>query len=208
MDLLLFLGRLGPQYIKAKKTPRVETPRRRVSTGHLVTDAPWISARRSVRFPPMTLYKNRYRIESTRLPHWDYSSPAWYFVTICTRDRECSLGKIHDDRVQFTTAGEIVSEEWQRLASIWPNVTTDEFVIIPNHVHGIVVLKGARVETRLRDVSTRDDVRGPTLGTVMRQFKSRSTTQIWAAGNREFGWQSRYHDRIIRGDRALTAIRE
>ena len=64
------------------------------------------------------------------------------------------------------------------------------------------------VETRLRGVSTRNDIRRPTLGTVVRQFKSRSTTRIWAAGYPHFRWQSRFHDRIIRGERALAAIRE
>ena len=156
----------------------------------------------------MTLYKNRSRIESTRLPHWNYSSDAWYFVTICTRNRECTLGTVEDERVRLSTAGEIVSEEWQRLASTWPNVTTDEFVIMPNHVHGIVVLKEAPVETHLRGVSTRDGVPRPALGTVVRQFKSRSTTRIWAVGHRECRWQPRFYDHIIRGDRALAAIRE
>jgi len=79
---------------------------------------------------------------------------------------------------------------------------------MPNHVHGIVVLEEAPAETRLRGVSTPNEVRQPTLGTIVRQFKSRSTTRIWAAGFRDFGWQTRFHDHIIRGDRALTAIRE
>jgi len=157
----------------------------------------------------MTLYKNRYRVESTRLSHWDYSSPAWYFVTICcTRDRESSLGEITGETVRLSAAGQIVSKEWDRIPSIWPNVTTAEFVVMPNHIHGIIVLGETSVETRLRGVSTRDDVRRPTLGTVIRQFKSRSTTRIWAASHHEFGWQSRYHDHIIRGERALAACRE
>ena len=75
-------------------------------------------------------------------------------------------------------------------------------------MHGIVVLEEALEETRLRGVSTRDNARRPTLGTITRQFKSRSTTRIWAAGHHEFAWQTRFHDHIIRGDRALTAIRE
>jgi putative transposase len=156
----------------------------------------------------MALYKNRYRIESTRLSNWDYSSPAWYFVTICTRNKDCSLGEITDETVRPSAAGQIVSDEWDRLSCIWPNVATDEFVIMPNHVHGIVILKEMPVETRLRGVCTREDVRRPTLGTIIRQLKSRSTTRIWAAGHREFAWQTRFHDRIIRGERELTAIRQ
>jgi putative transposase len=156
----------------------------------------------------MTLYKNRYRVESTRLSHWDYSSSAWYFVTICTRDKDCSLGEIAGDTVRLSSVGQIVFEEWNHVLCIWPTVSTGDFVIMPNHVHGIVILGDTSVETRLRGVSTRDGVRRPTLGTVIRQFKSRSTTRIWATGHRDFGWQSRFHDRIIRGERELTAIRQ
>ncbi|MGH9203377.1 MAG: transposase [Vicinamibacterales bacterium] len=79
---------------------------------------------------------------------------------------------------------------------------------IRNHAESRARLEGPPVETHLRSVSTRGDARRPTLGAVIRQFKSRSTTRIWAAGHRDFGWQSRYHDHIIRGDRALAAIRE
>jgi putative transposase len=156
----------------------------------------------------MTLYKNRYRIESTRLPGWDYSSRAWYFVTLCTQGRELSLGEIAGETVRLSATGQIVLEEWYRLSSIWPSVETDAFVIMPNHVHGIVILKGKPVETHLRGVSTRDDVQRPTLGTVIRQLKSRATTRIWATGYPNFGWQSRFHDRIIRGERELTAVRQ
>jgi REP element-mobilizing transposase RayT len=156
----------------------------------------------------MTLYKNRYRIESTRLIHWDYSSPAWYFVTICTKDRACLLGTIDDGSLRLSRAGRIVAEEWPRTKSVWPGVGFDQFVVMPNHVHGIVILKDAPQETRLRGVSTRGVLQRPTLGDVMRQFKSRATTRIWTAGFKNFGWQPRFHDRIIRGERDLTAIRE
>ncbi len=162
----------------------------------------------------MTLYKKRYRIESSRLAGWDYSSPAWYFVTICTHEKRSFLGEMQNDKVHLSRAGEIVVEEWQKTAAIRANVTLDEFVVMPNHIHGIVVIKepnmaaSPRVETPRRGVSTAHRPQKASLSSIIGQFKSVSTKRIWAAGHREFGWQSRYHDRIIRSDRALAAIRE
>jgi REP element-mobilizing transposase RayT len=83
---------------------------------------------------------------------------------------------------------------------------------MPNHVHGIIAIEGALfepgiAETRLRGISTAGLPAG-SLGAIMRQFKSNATKRIWAAGHREFGWQSRFHDRIVRNERELNAIRE
>jgi len=156
----------------------------------------------------MALYKNQYRVESSRLAGWDYSSSTWYFVTICTHDRACLFGLIEDDQMRLSMAGEIVADQWSCIAADSPHVSTDQFVIMPNHLHGIVILIEAPMETHLRGLSTPEDLHRPTLGSIIRQFKSRSTSRIWAAGHREFGWQARYHDRIIRGDRALAAIRK
>ena len=162
----------------------------------------------------MTLYKNRYRIESTRLSNWDYSSPAWYFVTICTKDRRTDFGEIIDGSVRLSAIGGIVSDEWQQTANIRPYVDIDEFVVMPNHIHGIVVIKPLangeepRVETPRRGVSTTPRLQKASLGSIIGQFKIACTRRIWAAGFPEFGWQTRFHDHIIRGGRALTAIRE
>jgi len=162
----------------------------------------------------MTLYKNRYRIESTRLPHWDYSSPGWYFVTICTKDRRSYFGEIVDGSVRLSAIGRIVADEWQKTAAIRSYVDIDEFVVMPNHIHGIVVIKPPangeepRVETPRRGVSTTPRLQKASVGSIMGQFKIACTKRIWASGDREFGWQSRFHDHIIRGDRALTAIRD
>jgi putative transposase len=162
----------------------------------------------------MTLYKNRYRIESTRLSHWDYSSPAWYFVTICTQDRRTHFGDIVDGSIRLSPIGKIVRDEWRKTAGIRPNVDLDEFVVMPNHIHGIVVIKPLvdggtpRVETPRRGVSTTPRLQKPSLGSIIGQFKIACTRRIRAAGSRDFAWQTRFHDRIIRGDRALMAIRE
>jgi REP element-mobilizing transposase RayT len=116
--------------------------------------------------------------------------------------------------MSLSPVGRIVEEEWARMPAIWPGVEIDEFVVMPNHVHGIVVLSGAPslsetpVETHLRGVSTREDFPGPSLGDVIRRFKGDAARRIWASGGREFGWQERFYDRIVRGERSLNAIRE
>jgi putative transposase len=104
----------------------------------------------------MTLYKDKYRAESARLKGWDYSVAGYYFVTICTRDRECWLGEVVDDVMRLSPVGKIVAEEWQKTAQIRKYVTLDEWVIMPNHLHGIVIISDEmpQQETPHRGVST------------------------------------------------------
>ena len=88
----------------------------------------------------MTLFKHKYRIESTRLRGWDYSAAGYYFVTFCTHHREPCLGQIVDDDVLLSRNGEIVAEEWMKTEQIRSNVRMDEWIIMPNHIHGIIVI--------------------------------------------------------------------
>jgi putative transposase len=181
----------------------------------------------------MTLYKDKYRVESARLKGWDYSAVGYYFVTICMRDRLCTLGNVIDGVVRLTPVGEIVAEEWQKTAQIRKNVTLDEWVVMPNHLHGIVVIHEKETpqhetpqhETPHRGVSTEepDDcrdvpvarlsqtlpgrLRKGSLGAIIGQFKSVCTKRIWAAGH-DFAWQSRFYDEIIDDEKSLVTIRE
>ena len=95
----------------------------------------------------MTKFRGQYRVESARLPGWDYASAGWYFVTLCTRDHVCFLGDVVDGRIQLSSLGEIVAEEWQKTPQIRPNVELDEWIVMPNHVHGIIVILPDPVET-------------------------------------------------------------
>ena len=94
----------------------------------------------------MSLYKNKYRIESTRLKNWDYSLPGCYFVTICTYHRKNFFGSINNNinsnTVELSPLGIIVKDEWLNTESIRKNVSLDEFIIMPNHVHGIIIIEG------------------------------------------------------------------
>ncbi len=89
------------------------------------------------------------RIESTRLPHWDYSNPGMYFVTICTKNFQCWLGDVVDGEMVLNAMGEIAADEWLKTSEIRKNVEFDEWIVMPNHVHGIIGINsiGDRVET-------------------------------------------------------------
>ena len=88
----------------------------------------------------MTLYKNKYRIESTRLPNYDYSANGFYFVTICTHKKHCYFGKIVNAQMQLSQVGKIAQKHWQEIPNHFDGVYIDKYVVMPNHVHGIIVI--------------------------------------------------------------------
>jgi putative transposase len=164
----------------------------------------------------MTKFRDRYRIESARLPGWDYRTAGWYFVTVCTRDHTPFFGHVVDDDMILSPIGEIVAEEWQRTPEVRPNVDLDEWIIMPNHLHSILVIVDTPdiVETPRRGVSTGNHtptgqrLMAGSLGAIVGQIKSVCTKRVWAAGYIDFDWQSRFHDHIIRGEGSLRRIRQ
>jgi len=86
------------------------------------------------------LYKNRYRIENNRLKNWDYSSNGSYFVTICTKNRVTYFGKIKNKEMEKTRAGIISEKFWLEIPNMFSNIELDEYVIMPNHIHGILII--------------------------------------------------------------------
>ncbi|WP_216351367.1 transposase [Leptolyngbya sp. 'hensonii'] len=88
----------------------------------------------------MTLYQNKYRIESARHPTWDYFSAGWYFVPFCTHDRQHFFGRIVAGEMQPSPAGEIVNKIWWEIPQRFDPVSLDAFVAMPNHIHGIIVI--------------------------------------------------------------------
>lgn len=91
------------------------------------------------------------RRKSIRLHEYDYSQTGAYFVTICVHNKEQAFGQIKNGETHLSQAGEIVHHEWLRLAEILPAVALDEFVIMPNHVHRIVVLKQAASDKEMTE---------------------------------------------------------
>ena len=78
---------------------------------------------------------------SSRLASWDYASPAWYFVIICTKNSSPILGEILDGEILLSIFGRIAHQEWMRSAQVRSELTLDAFVLMPNQLHGIVCLE-------------------------------------------------------------------
>ena len=86
-------------------------------------------------------FQNKYRIPSNRMPQWDYSGNGIYFITIVTQNRECNLGRINNGKMIFSDFGKIVDDEWLKSFEMRDELFLDEYIIMPNHLHAIVLLK-------------------------------------------------------------------
>ena len=87
-------------------------------------------------------FQNKYRIASARLPGWDYGWNGSYFITICTKDRECFFGEIVNGEMNLSKTGVIADLMWYEIKNHAKDVELDEFIVMPNHVHGIITLNG------------------------------------------------------------------
>ncbi len=143
---------------------------------------------------------------SVRLKGFDYAQSGAYFVTICSKDRKCIFGKIVDEEMRINDKGAIVHAEWLRTTEIRINVITDEFIIMPNHLHGIIMINNGRGV--LQYAPTESPFRSPsqTIGAIIRGFKSATTKQINKYTNTPGKpvWQRNYYDRIIRDEDEFT----
>ncbi|MEB3291545.1 MAG: transposase [Synechococcales bacterium] len=158
----------------------------------------------------MTLYKEKYRIASFRCAAWDYTSPGFYFITICTRDRRCFFGKVRRSIMVLSPLGKILAEEWQRTGVVRPYLRLDVWVVMPNHFHALIEIlphAGNRCDDWDPAIK-RSRLQPHSLESIVGQFKSVCTKRIWQAGYRDFGWQPRFHDHIVQDDRALQRIRD
>ncbi|KAA3440875.1 transposase [Rufibacter hautae] len=141
-------------------------------------------------------FQNKYRIASTRLQHWDYGWNAAYFVTICTKDRAHFFGQVLDGEMYLSETGKLALTFWAEIPNHFPFVELDAFVVMPNHVHGILLIQKPEnglkntpppVETRHRLVSTLPDPSlasltitdpiSPDAGTTYTQPKSQTLGQ-------------------------------
>jgi putative transposase len=141
------------------------------------------------------------RRRSLRLQEYDYSQAGAYFVTICVQGRECLLGEIVEGEMQLNNYGKIARDCWHDLPHHYVNIELDAFVVMSNHMHGIIVLVGAG----LRPAPT-----NPPLSKIIRAFKSFSSRKINELRNTTGSpvWQRGYYEHIIRDDKSLNRIRE
>lgn len=135
------------------------------------------------------------RTRPPRHPEFDYAASGWYFVTVCTAGRRRLFAERDGSALRVTRAGMIATAVWYRTPQVDPRVRVDRFVVMPDHVHGILVLDG--LETGRRTLST-------IVGTF-KPFASREIREEIPSIGRI--WQRSFHDRIIRSGRELQGIR-
>ena len=169
-------------------------------------------------------FRNKYRIPSTRLQNWDYSSNGYYFITICTKERKHNFGEIVDYKMKLSRIGEIAYKYWFEIPNHFSFVELDEFVVMPNYVHGILIINNvfSHVETRHCLVSTTMNVTNTnkkinrfqnqgkhTISSIIGSYKSICTKIVnKTQKNTLFGWQLRFYDHIIRNEYSLSKIRQ
>jgi len=95
----------------------------------------------------MDKFRDKYRIQSHRMPGWDYSKNGIYFITLVTQNRECILGEIVDEKIILSDFGHIVENQWLKSFEIRGEMFLDEYIIMPNHLHAIVVLDNDETKT-------------------------------------------------------------
>ena len=185
----------------------------------------------------MEKYQNKYRIPSSRLQSWDYGWAGAYFITICTNDREHFFGKIQNEKMELSNIGILADVFLYEIKNHSKNVELGEFVVMPNHIHLILILNDKNVATKTMDsngqigetgepVETRHalSLQPPphpqsigknrfqnqgknTVSSIIGSYKSAVTKHAHRLGFK-FQWQTRFHDHIIRDEESFNRISE
>ena len=147
------------------------------------------------------------RRSSIRLKDYDYAKPGAYFVTICVRKQECLLGSVINGEMKLNFYGNIVSKVWQCLFREYPYVHLDEWQIMPNHLHGIFVLRDYKKESQSDSI---DGIKVKPVGRLLGAFKTVSTKKINAIRLMTGGpfWQRNFYEHVIRNEESLNRIRD
>ncbi len=165
------------------------------------------------------LFKNKYRIKSTRLNCWDYSNPGFYFVTICIKNKIKMFGEIINEKMVSNRLEYIVKHCWRDLPNHYKNCILDSFVIMPNHFHGIIKIKyvnfNKHVEMGLQPISeagykpASTEYKPYPLFEMIRGFKTFSSKKINLVNHAIcFRWQTSYYEHIIRTENDLWKCRK
>jgi REP element-mobilizing transposase RayT len=153
---------------------------------------------------------DRHNRRSIRLDGYDYAQPGAYFVTVCTRDRTCLFGHVVNGEMHLNEASEIAQRCWEDIPHHFPLVELDAFVVMPNHVHGVIVVPGRGTACR---APTTEQFAKPSVGsipTIVRSYKSSVTRYVNLARGAPGTpvWQRNYYEHVVRNEAELMAIRE
>jgi putative transposase len=171
-------------------------------------------------------FNNKYRIPSTRLQFWDYSNDGAYFITICTKNREHFFGIVENSKMQLSEIGKFVEQYWIEIPNHFPFIELGNFVVMPNHVHGILIINNNVIpvnaskndcvnnQTLLiaslqREIGGFSGNKNPMLNDnilkIIRWYKGRCSFECRKI-HADFAWQSRFHDHIIRNSKSFEII--
>ena len=183
----------------------------------------------------MSEKSHQHNRRSIRLKGYDYSRAGLYFITICCQDRICRFGKIENNEMILNEYGKIAFDEWEKITERFSNFELDVFQIMPNHIHGVIVLNNvgatlAVAPTADNTVVQNDDNDGdvgvteigatarvaPTVGTVSdivgayKSLVANDCLKIYKSKNETMGklWQRNYYEHIIRNDKSYQRISE
>jgi len=173
----------------------------------------------------MTYNPDIHHRRSIRLKNFDYASVGAYFVTISVQNRISLLGKISGSQIKLSEMGEIAKQCWLDMPGHLNNVELDEFVVMPNHIHGIIVLtnicRGVQLNAPTQFNALAPTTSEPrhehfskispmkkTLAVIIRTYKAAVTTICRQSGFCQFRWQRNYYEHIIRNDVEMNRIRE
>ncbi len=159
--------------------------------------------------------------KSLRLKEYDYSQPGYYYVTLCTYNKECLFGYIADEVMVLNSKGKMVETYWLKLLDKFPDVELVEFIVMPNHIHGIIQLIapnsiiGSDLRVYPADKQIQCEYTGSSLYQIIQWFKTMTTNvyikQVkqgrWQAFDKRI-WQRSYYEHVIRNDEELIKIRE
>lgn len=171
-------------------------------------------------------FQNKYRIASARLQNWNYASQGLYFITICTKNRIHYFGEIENGKLIISNTGVIADLMWHEIKNHTKNIELGEFVVMPNHIHGILIITDTIVETlhatslpdtpletlhatslqrQRNEQMAKISPISNSISTIVRSYKSAVTKHAHRLGF-VFGWQSRFWDIIIRNAQSFDNI--
>jgi putative transposase len=163
-------------------------------------------------------FRNKYRVPSARLKNWDYGTNGAYFITICTKEMQHLFGEVVDKKMLLNSLGVLAEEYWAEIVKQFPYVELGNFQIMPNHMHGILIIDKSvvAVETRLiASVPQEKEVGGfagennpmlsDNISRIIRWNKGRCTFEMRKTYP-NFEWHSRFHDHIIRNSESFERI--
>ena len=151
--------------------------------------------------------------QSRRFKNYDYSQDGYYFVTICTENKTEYFGKIINGKMVLNECGEIVNQCWLEIPKHFLDISLDEYIIMPNYIHGMIVIAtpmvvGAQNFVPLQQRENKFQHIVPrSLGSIIRGFKI-GVTKWCNQNNCDFVWQKSFYDRIIRNEKELDKIRK